>query len=105
MSVKARDLQRGDVFMLQLRGEVLETAVVANGARVSVKVALLDATSLEFAYGESVIELLAKPGRPYQCYSRRDDDDDRDNRRGGPRRRGPKPRPDPVLPLLKKVPA
>ena len=89
MSVKARDLQRGDVFMLQLRGEVLETAVVANGARVSVKVALLDATSLEFAYGESVIELLAKPGRPFQCYSRR----------------GPKPRPDPVLPLLKKVPA
>jgi hypothetical protein len=75
MSVKARDLKRGDAFMLQLCGEVVETEPVASGARIRIKVELLNMRSLEFTYEGSVIELLVKPGRPFQVRRRRRDDD------------------------------
>ena len=94
MSCPARDLVRGDLFMLQLCGEVLKTAVVAGGKRISVRIALLDMHSLEFAYGESVIELLVKPGRHFQVHG---------GRRGGRRRGGPAP--DPAPRPREKVPA
>jgi hypothetical protein len=90
--LKARDLKRGDVFMLQLRGEVVEAGPVADGKRISIKLALIDSPSLEFAYDGSVIEFLAKPGRPFQiCHHR------------GGRRGGGSSAPDPAPPPLEEV--
>src|SRR5262245_11413164 len=73
---KARDLSVGDFFKLQVCGEVLTVAPVANGKRIKIKFALEDQGQLEFTDTSLVLEFLCRPCREFHVYEWDDDDDD-----------------------------
>lgn len=72
---KARELRVGNVFGLNVSGEVVEANPVAVGDRIRVKLRLQNqATGLEFA--DCMIEFLCLPDRKFCVWNGRDDHDD-----------------------------
>jgi hypothetical protein len=74
--MRAKDLRRGDRFMMQANAEVLATETVVDGKRVKLKLSLEDGLSIEFTDAGHVAELLCRLGRQFCVYRRRRDDDD-----------------------------
>jgi hypothetical protein len=82
---KARNLKPGDVFALEVCGEVISVASVADGKRIKVKIALEDQCQIEFPDASLTLEFLSRPGRKFNVYKDYGDwDDDDDEPEPGP---------------------
>jgi hypothetical protein len=76
MRKTARELTVGDVFFMEIYGEVVALEPVANGKRIKIQIALQDQRQLEFTDAGHVLEFLWRPGRSFPTWGDDDDDDD-----------------------------
>ena len=68
---KARDLAVGEVFRLQVYGEVVHRSQAADGTRIKAAIRVGDQGELEFTDAGVLLEFLCRPGRQFHTY---DDD-------------------------------